>query len=254
MNKQSFTLIELLIVIIVISILVVKANFTLSDTSLNQAADQVISHINYTRHLALSDNKFQYYPISDSKRELNRTKYWFKQWFHFKITDAGGDIIYYIFTDSPTDSNSTTFNNKSTSSNQYTIELAKSALDDRYICGANREDSGNNNYPHKIDTYKKANLSKYYGIKKVVLTGGYSSSSMSGGKGNRIDLLFDNYGQLYMREGDIGGSATDINPYDKDKRKSLTQIAKISLCKDNNCEQNISICITPKIGFAYLCK
>jgi len=251
--KKSFSMIELIIVMVVIGILAASMKFSLPNTTLNQAVDQIINHIRYTQQLALRDDKYQSFPLDSSAKEGNRSKFWFKQWWHFKITNAGDDIIYYIFSDSATGSKTTTFDNKTVTSAQYTVELAKSALDQTYIIGANSDDTGNSNYPPKIDTYKRANLSKYYGIKKVILSNAYSSSSMPDGKGDRVDMLFDSYGTVYMREGDTGSDATDTNPYDTSERKKLTDTAKITLCLDDNCEQNKSICIYSETGYVKTC-
>jgi type II secretory pathway pseudopilin PulG len=252
--KKAFSLIELIIIVIVIGILASSVNFSLTNSSLNQATDQVINHIRYTQQLAIRDDKYQAYPLDSTSTEGNRSKYWYKQWWHFKLTDGGGDIIYYILSDKPsiTGESSTTFNNKVTNS-YHDIELAKNVLDDTYIIGANIDDTGNINYPSKVDTYKKANLTKYYGIQKVILTNGYSSSSMPNGMGNRIDILFDTYGTVYMREGDSTSNAVDTNPYDTNERKILTDVAKITLCSDTNCEQNKSICIYPETGYIKTC-
>ena len=84
--KKSFSLIELIIIIIIVGVLYSSITFSLANTNLNQAADQIISHINYTRHLALKDNKMQYYPINNTKTEMNRSKYWFKQWWQIRFT------------------------------------------------------------------------------------------------------------------------------------------------------------------------
>jgi type II secretory pathway pseudopilin PulG len=240
MKKQSFTMVELIIVIVVISILVIKSNFILSDTSLNQAADQVLSNINYTRELAINDNKFQYYPINNSAIEMNRTKYWFKQWWQIRFSKSGDDYWYEIFSDVPDDTPSQNFDGYGKNpidqrSNSWAI------LNDKYLVGYCGDSAGN--YPQCKDVDERLNLSKYYGIKKIVYRNFASSKR----------LLFDNYGNVYISEGESGDNG-DINPYDKDERKPLTQIVKISLCKDNNCEKNISICIMPKTGFAYICK
>jgi type II secretory pathway pseudopilin PulG len=247
MQKHSFTMIELIIVIVVISILIIKANFTLSNTSLNQAANQVISHINLTRELALKDNKFQYYPIDDNNAtELNRTKYWFKQWWqiHFRYyTDNGKTYYYYeIFSDIPYDG-SKNFSKKGNLPNNdksWNESYAKNPLNNLYLVG-----NDGDNFPKNID--KKLNLTQSYDIKKVEING-YSIDSSSGIK----RFIFDNYGNVYIDEG-TAGDAGDINPYDKDERIPLIAIAKISLCKDDNCNKKIDICITPKVGFAYLC-
>jgi type II secretory pathway pseudopilin PulG len=252
MKKQSFTLIELIVVLIVIAILVIKSNFTLSNTSLNQAADQVMNHINFTRELALKDNKFQYYPINNSVTELNRTKYWFKQWWQIRFTyytkDEKTYYFYEIFSDLPYNSthNFSKVGNLPNKKEAWEKTYAKNPVNNLYLVGKNQENSGDNKFPEISD--KKLNLTQSYDIKKVEING-YSIDSSSGIK----RFIFDNYGNVYIDEG-TAGDAGDINPYDKDERIPLIAIAKISLCKDDNCNKKIDICITPKVGFAYLCK
>jgi Tfp pilus assembly protein FimT len=252
MKKQSFTLLELLIVIVVISILVVKANFTLSNTSLNQIADQIVSHINYTRHLALIDNKFQYYPINNSETELNRTKYWFKQWWQIRFSKRkkNDDIYYEVFSDrayvdstlsDPDHYNFSRVGN--TPKKLWEDSYAKNELNKLYLVGLSKKDS--DNYPENADT--KLNLTKYYAIKNIEVNGVKVSSN------NSKRFIFDNYGNVYINEGEKGDGG-DINPYDKDERIPLISTAKISLCKDDSCTKKIDICISPKVGFAYVCK
>jgi len=224
--KKSFSLIELIIIIIVVGILYSSINVTLANTSLNQAADQIISHINYTRHLAIVDNKFQYYPTNSSTIEGNRSKYWFKQWWQIRISQkTSGEYFYEVFSDSPD------FNRVGGPVSEYGLE----PINKKYLAG---------NY--NVDTAdKKLKLTDYFDIKKILYNNIEVTSS--------IRLIFDNYGNVYSLEGKQG-DGEDINPYDKNERKPLLQMAKITLCKDNNCEKNISICISPKIGNVYLCK
>jgi len=249
--KKSFTLIELLIVIVVIAILAMNANFTLSDTSLNQAADQVLTNINYTHELALKDNKFQYYPINNSVVELNRTKYWFKQWWQIRFTyytkDSKTFYFYEIFSDLPYDGshNFSGVGNLPNNKTSWYKTYAKNPVNSLYLVGKNQNNSGDTNFPATSD--EKLNLTESYDIKKVKING---QSIKSSGAIKRF--IFDNYGNVYTSEGK-NGDGGDINPYDKDERKPLTQTATISLCKDDNCEKNISICISPKVGFAYIC-
>jgi Tfp pilus assembly protein FimT len=251
MQKQSFTMIELIIVIVIISILLIKANFTLANTSLNQAADQVISHINLTRQLALKDNKFQYYPIDDNNAtELNRTKYWFKQWWQIRFakTQKTGEIFYEVFSDLPYTEKDGSYNfskngYQPSNENSWNETYAKNPLNNLLLVG--REDDGSGNYPKNADT--KLNLTKYYGIKRVEVNGKAVASN------NSKRFIFDNYGNVYIDEGEKG-DGEDINPYDKDERIPLTSKAIISLCKDDSCTKKIDICITPKVGFAYICK
>jgi competence protein ComGC len=253
MKKYSFTMIELVVVLIVISILVIKSDFTLSNTSLNQAADQVISHINLTRQLALKDNKFQYYPIDDNNAtELNRTKYWFKQWWQIRFTYYTKDdktyYFYEIFSDLPYNSthNFSIVGNLPDNNASWNETYAKNPVNNLYLVGKNQENSGDTNFPEISD--KKLNLTQSYDIKKIEING--QSVKYSGAIKR---FVFDNYGNVYIDEGEKGDGG-DINPYDKEERIPLTSTATISLCKDENCNKKIDICITPKVGFAYLCK
>jgi type II secretory pathway pseudopilin PulG len=253
MKKQSFTLIELIVVLIVIAILVIKSNFTLSNTSLNQAADQVMNHINFTRELALKDNKFQYYPINNSVTELNRTKYWFKQWWQIRFTyytkDEKTYYFYEIFSDLPYNSthNFSKVGNLPNKKEAWEKTYAKNPLNKLYLVGKNQENSGDTNFPEISD--KKLNLTQSYDIKKIEINGQSVKYS-----GSIKRFMFDNYGNVYTEEykGDTADKG-DTNPYDKEERKPLTSTATISLCKDENCNKKIDICITPKVGFAYLC-
>ena len=246
MKKQSFTLIELIIVIIIIGILYSSISFSISNTSLNQAADQIVSHINYTRHLAIKDNKMQYYPINNSKAEMNRSKYWFKQWWHLRFSDYTKDgTTYYwyeIFTDVPDDSKSYNFDqNGKNPKDKWEESYAKNSLDNKYLVG-NCYSSG---YPDCDEIDETLNLTQNYSVKKIIFNNFNVTS--------RAHILFDNYGVIYLDEGESGDKG-DINPYDKDERVPLLKTAKITLCADEECEENISVCISAKIGSAYICK
>jgi prepilin-type N-terminal cleavage/methylation domain-containing protein len=234
--KKSFSLIELVIVIVVIGILYSSVNFSLNDSSLNQAAHQLVSHINYTRHLALKDNKMQYYPINSSATEMNRSKYWFKQWWQIRISTTDDNEYWYeIFSDSPNNNTaSTNFDKRGDITKEYAIDPQTNL----YMAG---------NYESPESLYKKLNLSYTHSIVKILVNGKDSIYS-----NNSFTLIFDNYGNCYLSEGDKGDGG-DINPYDTDKRIPLLTTAKITLCQDDNCEKNISICVSPKIGNAYVC-
>jgi len=128
----------------------------------------------------------------------------------------------------------------------WNASYAKNPLNGLYLVGKNQNNSGDNNFPKNSD--ETLNLTEKYDIKKVEING--HSIKYSGAIKR---FIFDNYGNVYIKEGKDGDGG-DINPYDKDERVPLTKTAKITLCKDDNCEKNISICITPKVGFAYICK
>jgi type II secretory pathway pseudopilin PulG len=231
--KKSFSLIELVIVIIVIGILYSSINFSLKDTSLQEATQQLIYHINYTHILAMKDNKIQYYPINNSNIEMNRSKYWFKQWWQIRISQKNnGEYFYEVFSDSSSNSTTTNYDTEGTLIKEFAIN----PLNGKYL---------DPNYANNND--ERLNLTKYYGIKKIKI----GTSTIN--KLNSFRLLYDNYGNCYLSEGDKG-DAGDINPYDMEKRKLLLKNVTIILCKDENCNENMNICISSKFGNAYICK
>ena len=56
--KKAFTIFELVVVIVAVGIIAVMALPRVNDDHIAEAADQVMSHIRYTQHLAMQDNKF----------------------------------------------------------------------------------------------------------------------------------------------------------------------------------------------------
>ena len=240
--KKSFSLIELIIVIIVIGILAASMKFSLANNSLNQAVDQIINHIRYTHQLALRDDKYQAFPLDSSAKEGNRSKYWFKQWWQIRFTKNTNnkDYWYEIFTDLPTGGSYNFDKVGYHPKADWETTYAKNPLNNKYLIG-NCDVSG---YPSCSEADKKLDLTKTYGIKKIVYENFYSYSRR---------LMFDGYGKPYLKESNSNGDNGDINPYDNDKRMPLTKIAKITLCLDDNCEQNKSICIYPETGYVKSC-
>lgn len=84
MKRTAFTMLELVFVIVVIGILAVLAMPSFQTNILQQATEQVASHIRYAQHLAIVDDKF-------SPTDQN---YQNKRW---RFTMAGND---YSVTDS----------------------------------------------------------------------------------------------------------------------------------------------------------
>ena len=56
--KKAFTMLELIFVIVIVGILSFIAASSFQRNTLREAADQLVSHIRYTQHLAMMDDKF----------------------------------------------------------------------------------------------------------------------------------------------------------------------------------------------------
>jgi len=71
MKKRAFTMIELIFVIVVVGILATIMIPKLNRNASREAANQILTHIRYTQHLAMQDDKYENF-IS------NQSKPWFK--------------------------------------------------------------------------------------------------------------------------------------------------------------------------------
>lgn len=86
MKRFAFTMLELVFVIIVIGILAVLAMPNFRGHPLQTAAEQVASHIRYTQHLAMVDDKFD--PADPT--------WWETRWqIRFPHTTINGVVVYY---------------------------------------------------------------------------------------------------------------------------------------------------------------
>ncbi len=89
--KKAFTLMELVFVIIIIGILSAVVIPRIESDKLREAAVQLVSHIRYTQHLAMVDDKFD---VADNA--------WYKHRWQLKFskgTETKGKWSYVIFSD-----------------------------------------------------------------------------------------------------------------------------------------------------------
>ncbi len=92
--KKGVTLIEIIFVVVVIGILsaIMAPQFT--RPSLTEAAHQIVSHIRYTQHLAMLDNKF----------DPNNQR-WYRERWQIRFEDISGEVNYTIYRDLNRDGN-----------------------------------------------------------------------------------------------------------------------------------------------------
>ncbi|EAK0827240.1 prepilin-type N-terminal cleavage/methylation domain-containing protein [Campylobacter fetus] len=212
--KKAFTLIELVIVLVIVGIMAFFTVPKLNRNDLRLAADQIVSHIRYTQHLAIIDDKFNQ---SDPD--------WYKgrwQIFFTKTNQTENKQTYNIFNDKI--GGSSGFPNKA--------ELAKNPLNPSKYMSSGYAGAINFN---SIEASKELNLEDTYSIKDVKLQDGCSK------QGAPTRITFDELGRPYK------GNVTSNARHSQDL---ITTICTIKLIHTNN--DCIFIKVTPITGFAYV--
>lgn len=246
--RKAFTLYEAIIVIAVVGIITAIAIPRIDDDRKQEAADQILSHIRYTQHLALMNDIFQPYPINTSVKETQRCKYYYKQRWQIYFTNTGDNLFYEIFSDSPDDGSTSCFDKGVETDFD---EIAIDPGTGKYLVG-NWSELSSNQYPprEKVNTW--LNLTLTFGIKKIVVEpSNYRSSVINANLGDRVRILFDYLGRPYFNEGLAGVDNGTVNPFDAEK-KPLRETVKINFCFDTNCNDKFTIAIEPETGYAHL--
>lgn len=251
MIKKSFTMVELIFVILIVAIISVVVSPQFCGTGCNKdlmkAANQVLGHIRYTRHLAMIDNKFvpntTLSTFSDSQTRIDDSRYWFnKRW---QIAFHRYDYVYYsIFSDIPwydgTNYDESFDGRPNIPAGDYSYKnIAIDPLTGKYLTGQD--------WSEKITNYKKElDLQKTYSIQLVKTDSLRGACGVGGTSTARI--LFDNMGRPYCDLTDR--SLGEDNGYIKLIRAPVS----IQLCMDKPCdnERSLSICIQPETGYSYI--
>jgi len=224
--KKAFTMLELIFVIVIVGILSFIAASSFQRNTLREAADQVVSHIRYTQHLAMMDDKFK---PNDSE--------WYKgrwQIFFANTAGSGNSWSYMIFADSPAYTGTPDIS-----------EHAKNPLDNsRYLSGG--YSAGNIDSTSTLAT-KEMNLGNKYGILDIDFIGGCAIATTRG------RISFDYLGRpLY------GNPHAQTSSYhDELNFKILRSICQIELCLTTPCttstpENKITIEIEPETGYTHI--
>ena len=169
--KHAFTMIELVFVIVIVGIISVMITPSFQGNNLRQAADQVVSHIRYTQHLAMVDNKFD-------KNDVG----WFRERWQIRFKK---DIINGPANCNDEDSsNAWTYmiyaNQSHASNNPNNDEIAKNPLNSNELLsgGYNNLLCQNNDYnPSDQQSMESMRLGDKYGIQNVTFSGGCRSTT-----------------------------------------------------------------------------
>ena len=226
--KKAFTLLELVFIIVVIGILAATVIPRVNTDRLTQAAIQVVSHIRYTQHLAINDDKYDaIYTNSSGQLDWYKSRWQFI--FGYSETDTDDLYAYTIFSDS--------FSDKSGDPDFSSLSHTEIAIDPSNM---NKVLSGG--YNSILDwesefANKKLNLGKSYGVTDMSLSEGCRTN------GKRIS--FDHLGRP------IEGATSSLNsPYGTATYRRLVKNDNPCLLTLTSLDGSVSIKIEAETGYA----
>jgi prepilin-type N-terminal cleavage/methylation domain-containing protein len=237
--KKAFTLIELIFVIVIIGILSAILVPRFDRPTLVEAAHQVVSHIRYTQHLAMVDNKF----------DSNEPEWYKGRWqiFFAKTNGSDKEWAYTIFSDIRGTKGLTGFPD--------TQEIARNPINpqNQYLTGGYTW--GNIPYKDKVTKVidprvtKSMNLGHYYGIKDVQFKGGCRNRKVR-------RIAYDNIGRpLYGNSKYLNSLYTGTSSPNGSHLLStqcIIQLCIVNDCSKANDNEVINIAIEPETGYTYL--
>jgi len=227
MTRKAFTMIELVFVIVVIGIITSIILPRINRDNLYEAAQQVVSHIKYTQHLAMIDDV---YDNSDST--------WYKNRWQIKFSNTNGTDnkwAYVIFSD---------YENKDGNPNEN--EIAVNPID-----SSKRLTGG---YSGGLIEYgddkasEKLNLGHNYNINDIDFSG-----CQIGNNNGKKRIFFDNLGRPFTNNPELLD-----NPFKNGGSSYLLRSqCNIELCLVNDCtlatsNEKITIIIEQETGYTYI--
>ncbi|MBA1438735.1 MAG: type II secretion system protein [Epsilonproteobacteria bacterium] len=231
--KKAFTLLELVFVIVVVGILAAIFIPRMHSNLIQEAGTQILSHIRYTQHLAMTNDK---YNVSDNQ--------WYLGKWQIAFSSAASTWSYRILSEREGAYNG----NPDADVTYQNSEVARNPQDrSLYLIGV-RNSNFNSNATDKLT--QSLDLGKTYRIKKVKVTGGNSRS------GRRI--LFDIQGRPYKGSTNTSTASAMKSPQDGLAISPLY----VKICTDTcigsnkraNNENELVIKIEHETGYACILK
>jgi prepilin-type N-terminal cleavage/methylation domain-containing protein len=238
-HTLAFTMIELVFVIAVIGIVSALALPRFDRDNLQEAADQLVSHIRYTQHLAMQDDKFN---TNDPSWYLGRWRIQIYENLSYTnatcpVKDYNGIWAYTIYSDE-----------SGYTGNPNLSEMARNPSDqNQYLSGGynNTLCVDNENNGASDQSMASMRLNTAYGIQDIVFGGGCRS--------NVRYLNFDYMGRPF-------NSMVVNSPYQLPSagwHRQLTQRCTITLCTVTDCtladlDEQITVAIEPETGYAHI--
>lgn len=212
-TRKAFTMIELVFVIVVLGILTAMAIPRMDRDLKQEAADNILSSIRYTQHLALLDDKHKF----DNAK-------WQQRFWHIVFgTCTGNDRYYMVGSD----------DNMTSSTNAYFTQN-EAALDPTngkpmfWSNGTDCSTGGDNTVSENIF------ISKKYGVTNISTTGGCSNNYIG----------FDHLGRPY-------GSSFS-NSSKPNNAGYMNSDCNLTFSSSNSAFDPFSIIINKETGYAYI--
>jgi len=223
-HTSAFTMLELVFVIAVIGIIAALALPRFERDNLQEAADQLVSHIRYTQHLAMQDDKFN---PNDNQ--------WFKRrWQILFSPTANGTISYSILSDTPSAAGNYQGNPKANAT--YTkVSVARNPLDTNLYLIGTTYSTFDNSSDERIT--KDLDIGKKYGIKDIDLS---DNCQLNGS----TRIAFDYLGRPLR-----GTFHNYTSPYPS-VNSLITNQCVITLT--NSAGNSIQIAIEPETGYTHI--
>jgi len=220
--KKAFTLLELIFVIVVIGIVAAVFIPRIKTSDLEEAAIQLVSHIRYTQHLALSDD------VYNAKDE----HYYRRRW-QIKFSKVQGSEYKWAYA---------IFHDRNADGNPNASETAINPADrTKKLTGGY---SGTIEYEEKEAT-RKLNLGYAYGVKDI----DFENCNINNNDGKKR-IFFDYLGRPFTNSPKLL-----TTPFEKnDQSYLLDNTCKIILCKVDDCvdaleNEKVTITIQRETGY-----
>ena len=225
--KKAFTLIELIFVIVVIGIIATVSLPNLNKNNLSKAAIQVASHIRYTQHLAMMDDKFS-----------TSENIWYKKRWRLKFSNSvntNDKWSYSIFDDRSGDA----------SGNPDSDEVAINPLNrNKKLTGGAAGDSMI--YSGDPEATDEMNIGQEYGVLDIDFRSDCRTANT-----NKV-VTFDHMGRP------IRGTTSNLNSaYISSTNgtnilissQCVIDLCSVEDCNDANADEIVSIAIEPETGY-----
>jgi len=219
--KRAFTMLELVFVIVVIGILAATIIPSTKTNPLQEAAIQLVSHIRYTQHLAMVDDRFD---INDNE--------WFQERWQLKFsnTDGSGNRwAYAIFSDGNTGAS----HDGNPNANQTAINLLDRSK--RLTGGYSATTIAYND----ADATNKLNIGYSYSIENIYMTGGCNITD-----DGKKRIAFDHLGRPIAGALHYSGMTTAY--------KDIILIKTTCNIILNSSDGNVTIAIEPETGYIHI--